>query len=346
MKKFKDILQDMVTWLALTNTKVTNFAVGSVVRSILEAIAIEVESLYYFIQSKFEALQENSIYNSFGFQKRPATPSTGTVTVNFNQALSQSVLFPTGTQFYTVPIDGQTIYFSSTSDIVASIGARNVDIPVQCTQAGTIGNVPSYTIRRSVQTTPVMGDVFNASRFFTGAPEESKEERKKRFSTYVRSIARATPDAVTYGCLQVTNVTGIYVQEGIGMIYVYAHNADGDLTDQMKTDLTSALYNYRAAGIMSYVSSVTKKPINLNIQVLINPGYNTDTILFKVDDLVTVYLSKFTVSKNLIKADLIRYIMEIDKEAIANISIDLAEDVTVQPQELIRPGTITVTEMG
>jgi hypothetical protein len=81
---------------------------------------------------------------------------------------------------------------------------------VQCTQAGTIGNVPSYTIRRAVQNTPVMGDIYNASRFFTGAPEESKEERKKRFSTFVRGIARATPDALTYGCLQVTNVAGVY----------------------------------------------------------------------------------------------------------------------------------------
>jgi hypothetical protein len=64
-----------------------------------------------------------------------------------------------------------------------------------------------------------------------------------------------------------------------------------------------------------------------------------------VEDLVTVYLSKFTVSKNLIKADLIRYIMEIDKEAIANITIDLTTDVAVAPQELIRPGTINVTQM-
>jgi hypothetical protein len=345
VKKFKDILRDMVTWLALTNTKVTNFTVGSVARSIMEAVAIEIESLYYFIQSKFEALQENSIYNSFGFQKRPPTPSTGTVTVNFNQALSQSVLFPTGAQFYTVPIDGQTIYFASTQDVIANIGSRTVNIPVQCTQAGTIGNVPSYTIRRAVQNTPVMGDIYNASRFFTGAPEESKEERKKRFSTFVRGIARATPDALTYGCLQVTNVAGVIIQEGIGMVYVYAHNADGDLTDQMKTDLTTALYNYRAAGIMSFVNGVTKKPIDLNIQVLINPGYNTDTILFKVEDLVTVYLSKFTVSKSLIKADLIRYIMEIDKEAISNINIDLTADVVVATQELIRPGSINVTEM-
>jgi hypothetical protein len=345
VKKFKDILQDMVTWMALTDTKITNFTVGSVIRSILEAVAIEVESLYYFIQSKFESLQENSIYNSFGFQKNPATPATGTVTINFNQMLNQSVLFTAGTQFYTVPIDGQTIYFSSTSDVIASIGATSANIPVQCTQAGIIGNVPSYTIRRAVQTTPIMGDIYNQNRFFTGAPEESKEERKKRFSTFVKGIARATPDAVTYGCLQVRGVVGVYVQEGIGMLYIYAHDADGNLTDQMKTDLTNTLYNYRAAGIMSFVNGVTKKPTDLNIQVLINPGYNTDTILFKVEDLVTIYLSKFTVSKSLIKADLIRYIMEIDKEAIANISIDLTTDVTVAPQELIRPGIINVTEM-
>jgi hypothetical protein len=345
MKKFKDIVTDMVTWLSLTNSRVTNFSVGSVVRSIIEAVAMEVESLYYFIAKSFEQLQEDSLYKSFGFQKNPSTYATGTVTVKFIQILSQSVSFQQGFRFYTIPINGETVYFDSTADVVANIGATSVDIPVKCTQAGIIGNVPAFTIRKVVSSAPFMSDVYNQNRFFTGAPEESKEERNKRFSNYLDSIARATPSAVQYGCMQVPGIAGIYIKEDIGMIYVYAHDSDGNLDASLKTSVENALFNYKAAGVKSFVSGVTRKPIDLSIQIQIDSGYNKDAVLYKVSESVTTYLNKFTVSKSLVKMDLIRHIMEIDKEAIKNISMDLAGDVAVDPQELIRAGTLQVTEM-
>jgi hypothetical protein len=346
VKKFREILSDMASWLQLNSSKITNFTVGSVARSLLEAIAIEVEELYYFIASKFVELQDGAIYTSFGFDRRPAIAATGTVTVSFIQNLSQSVVFPTGYKFYTVPINGKTIYFQSTQDVTASIGVTSVDIPVQCTEAGTVGNVPAYSIRRIVNSTPFLAGVQNNQRFFTGAPEETKEERQKRFNSFVSSLGKSSPDAVTYGCMQVSGIAGVYIQEDIGMIYVYAHDAYGNLDSTLKSALVSQLYNYKAGGIKAIVTGVTRKPVDLSIQVLINSGYNPDTVLYNIQDAVEVYLDKFTVSKSLVVADLIRAIMEIDREAIQNITLNLTSDIIVQPQELIRAGTITVTQMG
>ncbi len=345
MKKFSDILSDMASWVVLSGSKVTNFLVGSVARSFLEAVAMEIEELYYFIQSQFTSLQDNSIYTSFGFTRRPAVPATGTVTVNFTQTLTQSYLFPAGTRFFTQPINGVTVYFDSTQDVTANIGVNTVDIPVQCETPGVTGNVPAFSITRIVNSAPLLQNLYNSNRFFNGMPEETKEEQQTRFGNFLASIARGSNAAIVYGCMQIPTLAGIYIQEGIGMIYVYAHDSYGNLPDTLKTSIQNTLYNYKAGGIMAIISGVTKKPVDLSIEVLVNTGSDVNSTLFKVQDGVTVYLSQMTVSKSLILADLIHAIMDIDRVAIANISLNINADIIVQPQELIQPGTITVTQM-
>lgn len=346
VKKFKDILNDMASWIYLSGSKLTNFTVGSVIRSILEAIAMEIEDLYYYINSKFSDLQDNSIYTSFGFKKRPAIAATGSVTIKFGQVLTQSVLIPKGSTFYTQPLSGKVVYFQSTEDVVANVGYDTCTVPIQCTETGTIGNVPSYSITRMVNPVSYINRIYNENRFFTGLPEETKEEQQKRFGDFIDSLGKASTPSIIYGCMQVDKVYGVNILEGIGMIYVYAHDAYGNFNDEMKTNIENALYNYKAGGIKPVVTGVIKTPIDLDIEVLVTPGYDVDTTLYQVEDEVTVYLSKLTVSKPLIRADLIRSIMEINREAIANVDIHLDDDITVEPQQLIRPGNISVKEMG
>lgn len=345
MKKFRDILADMASHIVLSSSKVTNFTVGSVARSLLEAIAMQLEDLYMFIRTKFDELQDNAIYSSFGFARRPAVPATGYVTVTFTQPLTQAVLFEKGYRFYTIPLNGTTVYFKSKEAVTANIGVSEVNIMVECEQGGTIGNVPAFSITRVVNSTPFLAGIVNKDKFFTGLPRETKEERQKRFNQYVNSLGRASNPAIIYGCMQVDGITGIHVREDIGMIYVFAHDAFGDLDSTLKAGVENALYNYKAGGIKAIVSPVTKKPIDLTIEVLVRSGYDKTSILYKVEEEVKVYLNKMTVSRSLIRADLVRYIMEIDKEAIENISINLTGDINIEAQELIRPGTITVKGM-
>jgi hypothetical protein len=346
MKSFKNILFDMVSWMKLTNTKVTNYTVGSVVRSILEATALEIEELYYFIRSKFDQLKEDSIYNSFGFQKLPATPAEGYVTVRFSQPLTQSVAFPAGERFFTATTQGQeSIYFTTTEGRTATIGMTEISLLVRCETPGVIGNVPPYTIRHAVRTSPYVVEIFNDVRFYTGAPEETKEARHNRFQKFVRSIRRATPESVEYGCSQVPGVAGVFIKEDIGMIYVYVHDFNGDLPDTLRSAVETQIYNYKAGGIKAIVAGVTKREVDLNIEVLIADGYDQTSILAKVEDSVEVYLNKHTVSKNLVRADLIHHIMDIDREAIRNVNVNMTSDIVVQDQELIRPGMLRISRM-
>jgi hypothetical protein len=335
----------MASWLVLSGSKVTNFTVGSVVRSLLEAVAMEIEDLYHFIRAKFEELMDGSIYNSFGFNRRSAVPATGYVTVKFTQSLTQAVLFEKGYRFYTAPLNGTTVYFKSTQAVTATVGTSEIDIMVECEEGGVIGNVPAYSITRVVNSTPFLAGIGNKAKFFTGLPEETKEERQKRFNSFVGSLGKGTNPSIIYGCMQVPGVAGVYVKEDIGIIYVYVHDSFGNLPTQMRSDIEAKLYEYKTGGIKAIISGVTTKPLNLNVKIMVADGYDKSKVLYKVGEEITVYLNRMAVSESLIRADLIRFIMEIDKEAIQNMSVDLTTDIISQPEELIRPGTINVTEM-
>lgn len=346
MKKFRDILGDMASWMTLNGSKVTNFTIGSVIRSLLEAVAMEIEDLYLYIRIKFEEFQDKALYDTFKFDRKKAVQATGLVTMRFGQPLSQSVLIPKGFKYFTTPIDGKTVYFEVIEDTLASMGFSEINTMVRCVDAGVTGNVPAFSITKVVSPAPFMSAVFNADKFYTGLPEESKEDRQKRFNAFVSSLGRASQPAIAYGLMQVQGVSGVHIKEDIGMLYIHAHDHFGNLPDSMRQEIEEKLYDYKAGGVKAIISGVTRKEIPLEIKILISEGYDKQTILYKVEEEVGVYMNRLIVSKPLLRADLIRYIMEIDKEAIGNVTISLTEDLVVQYNELIKPGIITVSEMG
>ena len=343
MKTFREILNGMIGWISQSNSKLTNFYVGSVIRTLLEAISVEIESLYFQMHRGFRNAIENSIFHSFNFYKFPATPATGELRLVFGSPLTQKLIIPKGYEFSTTPVNGEAIYFKTIEDTLVSYGVEEAVVQVECTQSGVIGNVPAFSIRRISVPIPVIREVYNASAFLTGKPEETKEERKKRFTRYIDTLSRGTISAVQYGCLRVQGVTGAYVDESIGVVNVYVHDAAGNLSEELRQEVLQSLIEYRSAGIEVIVSPVVKKPVDLDISVVLNPGFDPDKYKTIIEDSVTSYLNYYSVSRDLIKADVIKYIMSIDENAILNMSINLEGDVMADKYELIRAGTITVT---
>ena len=115
-----------------------------------------------------------------------------------------------------------------------------------------------------------------------------------------------------------------------------------NLPDSLKQEVIQSLQEYRAAGIPVIVLPVIKKPIDMVVNVTLNEGFDRDKYQTIIQDSLTSFLNYYIVSKNLIRAEVIRYIMSIDESAILNVDISLDHDVPVDKYELIRAGTITV----
>jgi uncharacterized phage protein gp47/JayE len=343
IRTFKEILSGMASWVMFNNPKLNNFRVGSALRTVLEAVAVELEAMYFKMRRAFGDAVENSISNSFGFFPAPATASTGTVVLEFKNYLSQRLIIPVGFRLSTMPVGGVLVYFEVTEEVLCEEGTLSAVLNVRCVESGTSGNVPANSIRLMVTPLAVVQSVYNEEAFLNGKAEETKEEYKKRFTTYIETLARGTLSAIQYGCLKVPGVQGAYVSDNIGEIQAYVHDANGNLPTLLKDSVLTALIDYRPAGTEVVVLPVTKRTVNINITVTLRAGFDRDTYRSIVQDSVTTFLNNFVVSRSLTRADLITFIMTIDRNALMNAVISLNADISVSNFELIRAGTINVT---
>lgn len=72
-------MASMINWVSSATNKITDFNVGSVTRTMLEAVAIELEELYYQLLRAVEEAIEEAIYRTFNFPRNPAQKATGNV---------------------------------------------------------------------------------------------------------------------------------------------------------------------------------------------------------------------------------------------------------------------------
>ena len=96
IKKFNSIVASMINWVSGTTTKVTDFNIGSVVRTLLEAVAIELEELYYQLLQAVEEAIEEAIYRAFNFPRNPAERATGMVTFYRTMGSDAIIVIPRG----------------------------------------------------------------------------------------------------------------------------------------------------------------------------------------------------------------------------------------------------------
>ncbi|MDP4224911.1 MAG: baseplate J/gp47 family protein [Bacteroidota bacterium] len=343
LKTFDQVVNNMINWMKSYNSKITNFSVGSVVRTIFESVAIEIESMYYQIYKSYKYAIENAIYNSFGLTRNPAKASTGLVIITFRSPLSQNLTINKGFQVATKSINSQYIIFESTIDVVVNIGMTTIALPVQCTQIGTIGNVSANTITTCITNMVEIYSVTNNQGFYDGQDEESLDDFKQRFSKFIQTPSKATINALEYGCLEVAGVTGAVVENLLGLVNIYVHDSNGELPADLRKKVVDNLINYRAAGIEVQVLPVVQVPVNVDLVIYLRSDYDSAIYVSMIQDLVISFLNSFTASESLKVSNLIRYIMDIDQNAILDVTTNLpSSGVSVQSSQLIRAGIVNV----
>src|SRR3546814_7934576 len=88
-KDFVSIVASMINWMRSTQSKITDFNIGSVARTMVEAPAAEIDELY---QQFFFGLKEAipvSVYQSFDFEPIEAVPAAGLVRISIGSKRSE-----------------------------------------------------------------------------------------------------------------------------------------------------------------------------------------------------------------------------------------------------------------
>jgi hypothetical protein len=378
IKNFVSIVAAMINRMKATQTQLTDFNVGAIGRTLVEAPAAEIDQLY---QQMFNGLREAipvAVYQSFSFPPLAAAGSTGTIQVTI--AASQSAtLVSSGTLFASTVT---AVTYAVTADTVIPAGITSINVPVAAT---TTGSATNLVVDVSFTLTPSPSgfvSAVNLAPFVNGLDAETTTQQQVRFNAFIASLPRGTIPALYYGMSVAsvldangnvierpvfTSVVEPYLTDStqpISLVNCYVHNGVGSTSAALVTNVTSSLYGYytsagvavpgyKAAGVKLVVAAATEVDINVAGVITAATGYSTaDTevngvtvpgLITLATAAITAYLQSIPIGGSALVAELYALVMGI--AGIANYvpSLPAVESTTSTTAQKIMPGTITIT---
>jgi uncharacterized phage protein gp47/JayE len=367
IKDFASITASMINWMKSTQQKITDFNIGSIVRTMLEAIAAEIDELYqqFFIGLK-EAIPV-ATYNTFDFAKRAATPASGIVRVTITSSGSNT-LIAAGT---TLSIVGSSVTYSVNQDTTILAGNTYADVLVTATTAGSAGNIAAGQSFTMAPQSPGFVSASNSAAFISGADEESDDDRKLRFNAYIQSLNRGTVAAIIYGMktTYLTDAQGNPIErvvaasvvepyetdntQPVALVNCYIHNGVGSTSSSLVNKTKSVLYGYydsngnavpgwKAAGVHFEVFAATEQAVTITGVLTALAGYDKPTLVLAAQAALSAYVTGLDIGVTAIKSEMIALVMNI--EGVYNFTLSSpAGDTTANQQTKLMPGTITIT---
>lgn len=363
VKDFHSIVAAMVNHARRTQDRLTDFHIGAVARTLIEAPAVEIDEFYQrMLHGLLEAIPV-AVYNAFDFQALGAVAASGDVRFTLEQLHAEPVVIPAGTVVKRP--DSRLRYLVQTEATIPS-GEWHVDARVVAEFTGVDGNVPAGTVTELVGAIEGLAAVSNPNALIGGREPETAAERKARFVDYIGSLSRGTVWAVTYAArrarvhdaagLPVEYVTRLGLIEEAGHVDLYLWGSggapsaeliaaaqtaiDGDYTHETQTWTPG----YRPVGVRVTVRPMVPKTVNLSLRVRMLDGFSGTTAVTSAirDKLTPVLFSAMPGT--------VLYIEQILNAAVSasGVEIVLAANTANIPcgnDEVLVLGTVTVEWM-
>lgn len=365
LKHFDQVVASELNWMASVQAKVTDFNIGSVVRTLLEAVGMEVEEFYYRMVDALEQEIPNSAYDSFGFARLAATKATGTVTFGRSTAADQDYVIPAGTIVSTTDL----VTFQTIAEVTLATGLMTVQAGIIASVAGAAGNVKAQAI--VVLNSALLGieTVSNALALTGGTDEETDEDRAERFRIFIEALPRTTVGGQRGGVLtaQLVDSAGTIIERvrqaktvepyltGEGprsVVDVYIDNGSGTASanliaaaqaviDGSAPGVTPEVMGYRASGITVNVKAVTAVPVDIACTITVDAGATASVVQDAVRASIGSYLAGLKIHDPLDWERLLTVIITtagVDTAVIATPTVDQVPGIG----QRITGGTITV----
>lgn len=343
LKKQSTILSRLIDKTMISTAKVNDFTPGSVIRSIYEAVALELEQFYMLTKQNINTGIREGVMEAFDFERRKARKSYGEINIKFYNPIKETFIISRGTTFM-ISRKGYQQQYETLDEYQVKEGLIEANIEVYCKENGEIGNVPEGYIDTISTNSTLIKEVKNKQSFNTGQDEESLTSLKRRFHLFIESRGRATNKSIEYGARQVEDIEGVYIKEVTGHVTVYAHDKNGNLPETLKEEVKKAMEDYKPSGIDLSVESVEKTTVDVSVGVTLTDKSREGTTLRRhIESVIRSFINESAVNEDLILSELVQVIMSIDDQLIYDIDIIGVEgNVTTLPHELLRAGDIKV----
>ncbi len=364
IKDFSSIVAGMVNHARANQDTLTDFSVGSVARTLLEAPAIELDELY---QQYFNGIMDaipTSIYTTFGITPYGATSAQGAFTITFGGPVVQAFTIPAGTVF---PVTATGAQFLSVADVVVPVGATEATVTVAAAVAGAAGNVAAGALGAPSNFSLPAGATWSSAAMQGGTDGESPSAMKARFGSLIASLSRGTVDSIIYAVsttvlyspsgalLEYVSRVGMQEYPGYFVVYVYGVNAAPSaallaLVQQVidgYIDPATGLKvpGYRAAGVGGSAEAMTVQAVDVGLQISMLPGYTYDP--------VATYNAIETALAPVISGVISGGVLEVDSLSAAALSVAGVQtaipantsNVPCPNSSVLQLGSLTVTQL-
>lgn len=366
IKNFSAIVAQMIAQQRGTSGKLTDFNVGSVNRTLIEAVSSEIEELY---QQMWRGLDESiptAIYRSFGFDRLDAYPAWGHVTFTANDPLHSGPLVVKKRTPVRVGKDG--LVFLAADELIIPASQATGTVKVIAEIPGSSGNILSESITE-LKGVNLPVSVTNQLSFGGGRDIETDKERAQRWSEFILALSRGTIASIIYGSklatieesdIVVESVQYCAVEElfrktdgdPIGRVNVYIWNgvdgASAELVAKVNHVLSGyytssdvAVMGWKAAGIWCDVEAVLSVLLDLTLTVTF------DSVVVDAESAVNTtvrdYITSIDVGAPYIESELVCRIKRIS--GVSNVVISSPSGDLGPPlyRNKFMPGDITLT---
>lgn len=288
-KSFAAITQSMIAHMRASQDKITDFTVGSVARTLVEAPAVELDEFYQRILYGLLEAIPTAVYHAFNFTALPGASAGGVVRFKMREgALAfAEITIPAGTA--VMRSQTQQKYLTR-ADGYIRIRENFVDIMVSAEYTGGDGDAPAGALSQILTGIDGISAVENPLPIVGGRYDETPSEQKLRFISYIGSLSRGTVWSLDYavrsavirnGAGSITQyVERVGIKETPGRIEIYLLGATGGTSAELVAAAEKIIEGeaptaypgdwipgYRAAGVECRIRAMEPLVVNVAMSV-------------------------------------------------------------------------------
>jgi hypothetical protein len=359
-KDFLSLIDAMILTARAHTERVTDYNVGSVARTLLEAPGLELDALYQAMTLNLLDAIPIAIYQGFSFTALPAMAAAGFVTFTLAAPVLTVTTIPAGT---VLRAPGLLTSYQTQADGVIAIGATTVTVLIACTETGAIGNALTHSVIASEANISNL-TVTNPEPISGGRGPETADERRLRFIRYIQSLARGTVASLDYIARMglVTALNGLVmeraervaIEETPGHVNAWIYNGRGETSEALLADIRRKVEGYwdtitqqfvpgyRPAGMRVDVHAMIEQPVSVTMELDVAATYRTSALLTQAADAIRATILIEEALGLLRPAELINCVLLLPNIDGARLIVP-TQSIPVAANRALVPGTIVVT---
>lgn len=366
-KTFSELVTENRKRLGQSNSKITNWTIGGVYRTLVETACWCASQLYTLLEKVVPMGFLDSSTGTWlelkaadvGLERRSAQQAIGKVLFSRQTDTDRAVSIPSGSIVKTeMQDDGNELRFFTTENVVIPAGTESLEVAVKAEFAGAAYNVGEGYIRGLVTHIPGIDSVTNTADWLIeeGVDVESDAALRKRCKLRWNELSTgSTALAYESWAYQVPGVMDVTIDDnhprGPGTVNVIIASPAGAPTEALKQDVKDYIDTRRPLCSDVQVSGPDLKTVNLDITLLLNPNHGLladarteaesiiQMLFTMTDDEKDVEALK--IGEDFVRARLIRHLMGI--QDVINVTLTSpAADIPVTIYELASMGTLSL----